>query len=264
MPATMKDFKTKFVGGFTPRFADFREKYGPKILSITMHIIFVLMLLWSNNASKQDSEIPRYIEIRIGSPFNSGYTSAEVSEDSDVLEQQEVPYKIWKNSPTETQMAQVQTLRQMTKDYETQQAQSEPVQPQQVPQPQKPQKKVLPLQQKQKAQQGFGEVRGNSNKGQESATYLEWLQLTVQEMSQIPIQAREQNISGRAVLRLTFNRAGYVSNYWLVRATGSKLLDAAALRVARRLVTEPFPPMPTEFEQGKQWVTYDFPISFRP
>lgn len=109
-----------------------------------------------------------------------------------------------------------------------------------------------------------GSKYGNSDTGQKTATYLELLQLTVQETSKIPSEARAAGLSGNAVLRLTFNREGYVRKFKLIQKTGHAVLDEAALDVGAKLSYQPFPPMPDNFEQGRKTATYDFPVSFKP
>lgn len=98
--------------------------------------------------------------------------------------------------------------------------------------------------------------------GKREYTYIDLLRLSVQEKSKIPAEALEKGISGEAVLRLTFDRKGFVQRYALIQNTGSYLLDAAAIEVAKTLMREPFPPVPTDFDRGTDKLIYDFPIAF--
>lgn len=111
-----------------------------------------------------------------------------------------------------------------------------------------------------------GSQYGNSNaKDAISApTYLDLLRVTVQERSAIPYEARQKQRYGDAILRLSFNRKGYVLKYSLVRQTNYEILDNAALQVGKSLTLAPFPPVPSDFDRGYSVMTYDFPISFQP
>lgn len=245
-------------------FESLKEKYGPSLLSALMHAIFLLILIFSSTLKSDDMDVPRYIAIQIGSPFRPTGPTFPIQPESPVIqekmqEQLEMQQQIAQQIAQAEDMAEQGILPHIPLQPEEKRIQQEQKRQQQ----QKKQKQQNQAQQ-QKQMEGKGEKAGNAENGQDSATYLEWLQLTVQETSRIPYQAREQGISGDAVLRLTIDRDGYVHDFRLVKQTGSRLLDAAALRVARRLKVEPFPPMPTDFEQGKQVVTYDFPISFTP
>lgn len=111
-----------------------------------------------------------------------------------------------------------------------------------------------------------GSEYGNSNDADAitAPTYLDLLQATVQERSAIPQEALEKQQFAAAVLRLSFNRNGYVQKYRLVKPTGYPALDQEALRVAESLTKKPFPPTPSSFDRGQPLLTYDFPISFDP
>jgi len=252
MAASMKDFES------------IREKYGPTALSVVLHLIFLVLLgVFSDIIPADKKDIPRYIDIQIGSPFRENRTIPPAQEAPFIAEkiqqQQELQEQVAQQIAQAEELAKQGIMPKIPLQPEEKKLQQEMKKRQQSQQ----QKRSQPSE-AQPQEEGKGEKNGNADKGQDSATYLEWLQLTVQETSSIPYQAREQGISGSAVLRLTFDRDGYVHDFRLVKETGNRLLDAAALRVARRLKVEPFPPMPTEFEQGKEIVTYDFPISFSP
>jgi TonB family protein len=94
--------------------------------------------------------------------------------------------------------------------------------------------------------------------------YLELLQNTVQQKSNIPAEAAMNGISGKAILRLEFNRKGYVVKYSLKKSTGNKILDNAALEVAARLMTEPFPAPPATFYPRQKILKFDFGIDYDP
>lgn len=95
-----------------------------------------------------------------------------------------------------------------------------------------------------------------------SPTYLDLLQFTVQERSSIPAKAVREQIYGSAMLRLTFDRDGFVQKFKLVKSSGHTILDQEALRVAKSLMTAPFPKAPDSFDEDSKIMTYDFPISF--
>ena len=258
MPAYMRDFES-IKEDFIEKYWD---KYGPPLLSIIIHGIFVLLLLLSSKVISDDGEPARYIAIKIGSPYRSDYNNPyhySPQMDSKIAQQQDFQEQLAEKI-AQTEIKPIILPKHGNLPNPARQPQKQQV-------PQKFKIEVKENQSNSAASQpreAKGQKNGNSDKGQDSASYLEWLQLTVQETSRIPIQAREQGISGSAVLRLSFDRDGYVHDYRLARATGNRILDAAALRVARKLMFEPFPPMPTDFEQGRGIVTYDFPISFTP
>lgn len=95
-----------------------------------------------------------------------------------------------------------------------------------------------------------------------AADYLELLQYTVQELNHVPPGI--PGLRGVATLRLQFNRKGYVTRYVLYKPTGEKILDDAATNVAKRLMKEPFPPAPKDFDAGDRLLTYDFQIKYPP
>ena len=94
--------------------------------------------------------------------------------------------------------------------------------------------------------------------------YLELLQSTVQQKSNIPAEAAMNGIKGKAVLRLEFNRKGNVTKYSLKTSTGNKMLDNAALAVGARLTKEPFPPAPASFYPNQKLLKFDFGIDYAP
>lgn len=94
--------------------------------------------------------------------------------------------------------------------------------------------------------------------------YLSMLQLTVQQKSNIPAEAAMNNIYGRAVLRLEFDRKGYVKNFKLKQSTGHEILDNAAISVATKLMSEPFPAPPEDFYPNEKLLKFDFGIDYDP
>mgnify|MGYP000712233536 CR=1 FL=1 len=94
--------------------------------------------------------------------------------------------------------------------------------------------------------------------------YLELLQNTVQQKSSIPAEAAMNNISGKAVLRLEFDRKGFVKHYSLKQSTGNKILDAAAMDLGAKLMTEPLPAPPASFFPEQQILKFDFGIDYDP
>lgn len=117
---------------------------------------------------------------------------------------------------------------------------------------------------KKKRSKPRGSEYGNSTDADaiSAPTYLDLLQVTVQERSAVPLEAAEKRQYGRAVLRLSFNRLGYVKKYSIIRSSGYEILDREALRVAQTLTQNPFPPAPQSFDRGRTTLIYDFPISF--
>jgi len=109
-----------------------------------------------------------------------------------------------------------------------------------------------------------GASYGNSNTSGKTATrdYLELLQYNVQEMSEVPAAAKD--LKGRAVLRLAFNRQGYVLAWSLKQKTGVKTLDIAAENLAKRLMDSRLPAAPADFDQGDEILQYDFLVSYPP
>ena len=57
-----------------------------------------------------------------------------------------------------------------------------------------------------------------------------------------PDEARRRNLSGQLVISVAIRRDGSVERAEVIQSSGIKLLDAAALRIAR--LAEPYPPLP--------------------
>lgn len=94
------------------------------------------------------------------------------------------------------------------------------------------------------------------------ADYLELLQYAVQERS--VIHNPDPNLKGKAVLRLVFNRRGYVLTYKLKQRTGEAVLDRAAEKLAKNLMDNPLPAAPEDFDRGDDILQYDFLVSYPP
>lgn len=224
------------------RFFQNKEELNSALAALGIHAAFFILLAILLQLNPVEVEAPRFIQLRLG---------AEQSSDGGALQEQ---------LNEEVQVQNVAAAEQeMLPEFGV--VAEEVLAPSPVEKKEQKKKNAPVIMENNKP---AGSEFGNSNSGQDSLTYLEWLQLTVQETSQIPAEARAKKISGDAVLRLTFNRAGYVSSYKLVRKTGSKILDNAALEVGKKLGYQPFPKMPDDFERSNKQVTYDFPISFKP
>ena len=96
----------------------------------------------------------------------------------------------------------------------------------------------------------------------DNTKYLELLQKTVQQNTNVPAEAAMNGISGKAILQLEFNRKGYVTNYTLKQSTGNKILDDAAMQIGVKLMTEPLPEVPADFYPEKKTLKFDFGIDY--
>jgi protein TonB len=223
------------------KFLSKKQEVNSAIATLAIHFAFFVMLAFLLKLNAVEVEPPHFIQLRLGSlsAVEEGVISEEIAEQTPPDNLLHIEKKQAEPLP-ELGDAEKKLLVEVKEV---------------------PKKNISKLQVENEV---AGSEYGNSNTGQKSATYLELLQLTVQETSQIPPAARKAKIGGNAVLRLTFNRDGYVRDYKLVQKTGYKILDDAALDVAKKLVYQPFPPMPDKFEKGRNKVTYDFPVSFKP
>jgi len=61
-----------------------------------------------------------------------------------------------------------------------------------------------------------------------------------------PDEARRRRLQGRVVISIGIRRNGSVESATLLRSSGSRILDDAALRIAR--LAEPYPPLPKTSE----------------
>jgi len=72
--------------------------------------------------------------------------------------------------------------------------------------------------------------------------YEELIVAWLERHKKYPRRARRLRIEGEGMLRILIDRAGRLQRVELVRRTGNRLLDRAALEMARR--ADPFPPLP--------------------
>ena len=62
-----------------------------------------------------------------------------------------------------------------------------------------------------------------------------------------PDEARRQGISGSLMLQVSINTDGSVRNIRLLRSSGHKVLDDAAIRIVQ--LAAPYPPLPPEIRK---------------
>lgn len=74
------------------------------------------------------------------------------------------------------------------------------------------------------------------------ARYEQLLVAWLEKHKKYPLRAKRLRIQGEGMLRIRINRAGETRQVSLVQRTGNRLLDKAALEMAKR--ANPFPPMP--------------------
>lgn len=245
------------------------QKRHALIMTGIVHAVFLFFFLVSYGMSHVQMSVPKLVHLRLGAPAPKvAYIDAD--EHLSQLRPFEEAPSLAAIEPAAAPKAGAIELQKLSEPQPVKQpALQQKTAAKPAPKAEaKPSKKQQPLKlsavSADKETAPEGSQYGNSTTGQKTATYLELLQLTVQETSQIPAQARQDGLHANAILRLTFNRKGYVTEYALQRPTGYKILDDAAIAVAQTLKTSPFPPMPDNFEVGKQVATYDFPISFKP
>lgn len=216
-------------------------------ISVALHLLFLLSFVGFSGHNDDGEATPQYIAVQFGGELPPRFESEFIDNNESMLEKEIMPEPVLNDQVENEEFVQdradIAQKKSLRKQFQ-----------------------AAALAKKQATQAKLAhqaDENAQGDKGKIAADYLELLQLTVQETSQIPIQARQEHISGNAILRLTFNRDGYVTRYSLRRPTGHEILDNAAIAVAEKLLTEPFPPMPDEFESGKKVTTYDFPISFK-
>ncbi len=76
------------------------------------------------------------------------------------------------------------------------------------------------------------------------ARYEELIVAWLEQHKQYPRRARRLRIEGEGLLRIIIDRGGRLQEVALARRTGNRLLDKAALEMARRAA--PFPPLPAD------------------
>jgi periplasmic protein TonB len=76
------------------------------------------------------------------------------------------------------------------------------------------------------------------------ATYLRSWVDRVERIGNLnyPDEARRRRLSGELVISIAIRRDGSVERSEIIRSSGTRLLDDAALRIAR--LAEPYPPLP--------------------
>nr|WP_321462143.1 energy transducer TonB [uncultured Cohaesibacter sp.] len=108
-----------------------------------------------------------------------------------------------------------------------------------------------------------GATGGNGGKSASNGTaltsnYMGKVRSRVARKKRYPNAARRRGETGTAVIRFVVAQNGSMSGLGLVRSSGSKALDEAALSMAQRAA--PFPKIPQE--TGKARITFTLPISF--
>jgi len=81
------------------------------------------------------------------------------------------------------------------------------------------------------------------------ATYMDTWRARVERIGNLnyPERARRQNLAGSVVLNVALNANGSVENIVVVRSSGKKLLDDAAIRIVD--LAKPFEPFPAEIRR---------------
>lgn len=86
--------------------------------------------------------------------------------------------------------------------------------------------------------------------------YLQRLKEKIERVWHYPPQAAERGIQGDLYVKFTIDRSGKLANLELLRTSGYRLLDDAALRAIRE--AEPFWPLPKDFEKESLTITGHF------
>lgn len=93
-----------------------------------------------------------------------------------------------------------------------------------------------------------------------SAAYFRSIHSALARNVEYPPRAIEDGEEGECQVRITFDRAGTISNSELVRRTGSRLLDDACLKAVKR--TGRFPPVAANEAPGTPYFAVVLPVSF--
>ena len=93
-----------------------------------------------------------------------------------------------------------------------------------------------------------------------SAAYFRSIQSALSKNVVYPPKAVQNGDEGECQVRITFDRAGTISDSALVRRTGSKLLDDACLGAVKR--TGRFPPVAANEAPGTPYFAVVLPVSF--
>ncbi|MCF6282586.1 MAG: energy transducer TonB [Candidatus Polarisedimenticolaceae bacterium] len=75
-----------------------------------------------------------------------------------------------------------------------------------------------------------------------TAKYEQLLVTWLEKHKKYPRRAKRMRIEGEGWLRILIDRTGRIQHLTLEQRTGNRLLDRAALEMAKR--ADPFPPMP--------------------
>jgi len=96
--------------------------------------------------------------------------------------------------------------------------------------------------------------------GAEAADFRAGVLSAIENAAYFPKKAFNKGIHGQAVVQFTFHRDGSITGLALVKNSGSKALDQAAVRILER-ASKRFPQFPDHFQ--KESVTYVVPIVFK-
>ncbi len=91
-----------------------------------------------------------------------------------------------------------------------------------------------------------------------AAEYEQLLVAWLEKHKKYPRRARRLRIEGEGRLRIVIDRAGRARQIELQQRTGNRLLDKAALEMARR--ADPFPPMPEN--DPREGLEFIVPVAF--
>ncbi len=91
-----------------------------------------------------------------------------------------------------------------------------------------------------------------------TAQYEQLLVAWLEKQKKYPRRAKRMRIEGEGWLRILINRAGQTQNVTLEQSTGNRLLDKAALEMAKR--ANPFPAMPDN--DPRQELEFIVPVVF--
>jgi len=91
-----------------------------------------------------------------------------------------------------------------------------------------------------------------------TAKYEQLLVVWLDKHKRYPRRAKRMRIEGEGYLRIAINRAGQTQKITLEQSTGNRLLDKAALEMAKR--ANPFPPMPDN--DPRQVMEFIVPVIF--
>ena len=91
-----------------------------------------------------------------------------------------------------------------------------------------------------------------------TAKYEQLLVAWLEKHKKYPRRAKRLRIEGEGLLRILIDRTGQIKDVTLEQRTGNRLLDRAALEMARR--ADPFPPMPAH--DPRQALEFIIPVMF--